>query len=469
MDNEKSLFERLKENKKIPFHMPGHKRKNASIPNLNLLGSAFDITEIEGFDNLHNPNGIIKNSMSLAAKVWGAKKSFYLVNGSSGGILAAVFSCINFGDTVICARNLHKSVYNALRLIGANVKFVNPAYDKKTGICGEISSETVENACKAHPEAKLVIITSPTYEGVISNIEKISKTAHQFNMTLLVDEAHGAHLSFASFCKGAVKSGADIVVQSLHKTLSSLTQTAIVHVCTDRININKLKENLSVFQTTSPSYLFLASQDLLVRTLCEKKDGFFKAWEEGLNYFYSSVKDLENLEIMSAKTLPCFAFDKSKIVILTHKTNITGKNLADILRNEYNIECEMASARYAVAMTGSGDDKESLKLLSDALVKIDKTLKRQDNPELFLYPEKFECEMTPFDAQKHSFCKAKYKEAENKISAEYVFAYPPGIPILIPGEKITPEILKIMSAYAKNGISLTGSLSPGGENIHIIY
>lgn len=465
---EKSLFDMLDENKKIPFHMPGHKRNGAVFPTLAKLGAYCDITEIDGFDNLHNAVGILKDSMRLASKVWGSLQSFYLVNGSTCGIISAIFSCVPFGGRVICARNCHKSVYNALKMRGAKAEFINPKYDSKTGICGEISTEDVKKACENFDGVSLVIITSPTYEGVISDVSAICETAHKFNVPVFVDEAHGAHLSFGNFAKSAVHCGADIVVQSLHKTLASLTQTAILHVCSPRVDTEKLHENLAVFQTSSPSYLFMASIDLLVRTLCEKKDEIFYEWQKRLDDFYKKTANLKNLEILTEKYNFCFEFDKSKIVILTHKTNISGAKLMKILRDEYNIECEMCSAKYVVAMTGMGDGDENMQKFADAILEIDKTLKPHNNSKISIYPQKFESVMTAFDAEKYDERETDFKTAENEISTEYVFAYPPGIPIIIPGEKISAEIIKITEIYNENGIELLGTKGGNGEKIHII-
>lgn len=466
--DEKSLFEKLSENTKIPFHMPGHKRNTENFAILEKLGSKYDITEIDGFDNLHNAEGILKNSMDLAKKIWGSKKSYYLVNGSSSGILAAVYSCVKFGGRVICARNCHKSVYNALKLTGADVYFVNPSYDEKTGICGEILPDDIIEAIKNLNGADLIILTSPTYEGVVSNVEKICEIAHKNNIPVLVDEAHGSHFSFGFFPKNALTLGADIVVQSLHKTLASLTQTAILHVSSDRINLTKLEENLAIFQTSSPSYIFLASIDSLVRNLYKNSGSIFSDWEKRLDAFYDSIKSLKNLEILTENYNLGYAFDKSKIVILTHKTNISGAKLMDILRKEYNIECEMCSAKYVVAMTGMGDTDENLQKLSDALIHIDSLLTARKCEKLLLYPKNFKKVFCALEAENKDFCEIDIKNAKGKICAEYVFAYPPGIPIIIPGEEITDEILEIIEIYKSNGTRLIGSKNGNFKKIHII-
>ena len=212
----------------------------------------------------------------------------------------------------------------------------------------------------------------------------------------------------------------------------------------------------------------MASIDLLVRTLCEKKDEIFCEWQKRLDEFYQKTESLNNLEILSEKYNFGFAFDRSKIVILTHKTNISGAKLMKILRDEYNIECEMCSAKYVVVMTGMGDSNENMQKFADALLKIDKTLKSHKNSEISIYPQKFESVMTAFDTEKYDERETDFKTAENEISAEYVFAYPPGIPIIIPGERVSAEIIKIVEIYNKNGIELLGTKGGNGEKIHII-
>ena len=212
----------------------------------------------------------------------------------------------------------------------------------------------------------------------------------------------------------------------------------------------------------------MASMDLLVRTLCEEKDAIFRAWQKRLDGFYKKTKALKNLQILDEKYNLGFAFDKSKIVILTHKTNISGSELMKILRDKYNIECEMCSVKYVSAMTGMGDNDENMQKLSDALLEIDKTLKPYNNSELLIYPQEFESVMTMFDTEKYDNCETSFKNAENEICAEYIFAYPPGMPIIIPGEKVSKEIIKIVEIYNRNGIELLGTKGGNGEKIHII-
>ena len=279
---EPSLIERLHRNGeegRLPFHMPGHKRNTERFPYLDRLSATEDITEIDGFDNLHGAEEILAEAMARAASLWHSERAYFLVNGSSCGILAGIRALTKRGDTVLLSRNAHKSVYHAVELCGLKPIFLMPPYDNERGMFLSLPPRTVREALEAHPEVRLVVLTSPTYEGVLSDTASIAKLAHERGIPLLVDAAHGAHLGLsADFPIGAVEAGADIVVASLHKTLPSLTQTAILHAGGPLVDTARLAHQLAVFETSSPSYLFLASMDGCVRAL---EDGsVMREWME---------------------------------------------------------------------------------------------------------------------------------------------------------------------------------------------
>lgn len=455
----KTLFEELLKNKKIPMHMPGHKRNTALSPYLKKLAADLDITEITGFDNLNCADGILKESMEKAAKLRKVDRAFYLVGGSTCGILAAVSSILSAGDKAIVARNCHKSVYNALELVGAEPVFVMPTVCEKTGILGHIDKKNIEEKIKENPEAKLVIVTSPTYEGVVSDIKGISEICHKANIPLLVDAAHGAHLGFGyGFLEDAMSQGADISVESLHKTLPSLTQTAICY-CKKQY-AEKLSQKLSVFQTSSPSYLLMASIDGCVNLLTEKGGELFSRWQENLEYFYEKCGCLENIGIL--KDSGFFARDSGKIVLLCHN----GKWLFEELEKK-GIECEMASCGYVVAMTGMGDTGEMLSYFATSLIEIDRFAKpigQAKNIQLTI-PEKVKpiCEAKMQETEL-----LKYSDSLGRISAEYVWAYPPGIPLVIPGERISNAELGIFEKYMALGIDLFSSSNAQKGKILVI-
>ncbi len=437
------IIDKLSQNKKIPMHMPGHKRNTALAPYLKRLGADLDITEIDGFDNLHAPCGIIYESMQKASALRNSKSAFYLVGGTTAGILASVSAVIDGGDKVIVARNCHKSVYNALELNNAETVYVMPKIDAKTGISGSIDPCSIENVIKENPDAKLLILTSPTYEGVVSDIRSICEIAHGYNIPVLVDGAHGAHLGFTKdFLPDNISLGADISVESLHKTLPSLTQTAVCYVNSDLAGSEKVGEKLSVFQSSSPSYLLMASIDGCINLLTEEKEKLFCDWNERLLYFYEKCSELKNLKLLDNDG-EFFGLDRTKIVILTKN----GPWLAESLRN-MGIECEMTAPGYVVAMTGMGDTKEMLSYLATCLLKIDNEAEKWKKTEgiSILLPEKA---LKVKDAKNREHEWVEIENSMGRISADYVFAYPPGVPVIAPGEMISEEIKNLLLTYIK--------------------
>ena len=462
----------------LPMHMPGHKR------NIKLLGEKLpykiDITEIEGFDDLHHPEGIIKEIEEKAKKIYKSKKSFILVNGSTCGILAGIRSVVNYGDKVLVARNSHKSVYNAIQLNCLNPIYVLPKIDKY-GINKNVEANDIEKILEKNKDIKLVIITSPTYEGVLSDIKAIVNIAHKYKVPVLVDEAHGAHLKFMENSNfEALNCGADIVIQSLHKTLPALTGTAILHIKGDLVKEEDVRRELSIFETSSPSYILISSIDECLDLIERNGKKLFLDYQENLKYFYNEAKALKKFKVLGNELLnnnnkknieeiEKSLYDFGKIVVITKNTNITGKELSDILRKDYKIEVEMASTYYIIAMTSICDNKESFERLLNALKEIDLKLKKtvEDNSASYeiQLPKK---EMTINEAlNSKKFMLENYKNLEGKISKEYIFAYPPGIPIITPGEVFDKNIINIIEKYMKANIELRSTFDKF-PNIEIV-
>ncbi|MDP4133421.1 MAG: PLP-dependent transferase [Bacillota bacterium] len=460
------LLEQLNQyrNTMLPMHMPGHKRNTELAPYLSELLASCDITEASGFDNLHSAHGILKEGMEQAATLWGSKRAFWLVNGSTCGILSGIKASVPIGGKVICARNCHKSVYNALSLIRAVPVFLMPETEAETGTFGPLKPDNVAAALEENPDAKLVILTSPTYEGVISDISGICRAAHAKGIPVLVDEAHGAHLGFGyGFPEGAIHAGADLVVQSLHKTLPSLTQTALLHINGNIVDERKVENALSVFETSSPSYLLMASISGCINLLETRTPELFSAWHENIRQFMHKTKDLKKLSLMSGLWLR----DPSKIIIQTDHIGMTGAELADILRRNYHIEPEMAAGNYVVAMTGMGDTPETMDALANALLELDACLNLSE-PASFPPPVLPERAMLPHEAEAVPKMIIKLSEAEGCISAETVWAYPPGIPLVIPGEKLTEQVLSLMQEYLSLGIPLESTMGNMPKNIYVL-
>ncbi|MCD8077354.1 MAG: aminotransferase class I/II-fold pyridoxal phosphate-dependent enzyme [Lachnospiraceae bacterium] len=483
------------ENGAYPMHMPGHKRNGAwlSMENPYLL----DITEIEGFDDLHAPEGILREGMERAARLYGADESWYLVNGSTAGILAGIAASTQPGDTVLVARNCHRSVYHALMVNRLEPVYLYPPVEPDWGLWGSVRPQDVEEALeKAERKISLVVITSPTYEGILSDVKTIAEICHAHGVPLLVDEAHGAHLGFSgespaestdagvspaavetqggklSFPAGAVSAGADLVVQSLHKTLPSLTQTGLLHRRGERVSGERVKECLDIYQTSSPSYILMASIDRCLELLEPENRGWLKAWEDRLRGFYLPARRLRGLRVL-ADSPAFFARDLSKLVISTRGTGHTGPELAERLRRPYGFEPEMTSTDYVIAMTGAGDTWEAMARFTESILEIDDRWMWES--ETKIEAQELHGMWDDFRAcPRRSLWEARLtegrtvplnREALGAISRDFVYAYPPGIPILAPGEEITESVLSAVTLCEEKGLRLRGPACEGKVQI----
>ena len=424
----------------VPMHMPGHKRRVGVIKNS--LPYDIDITEIDTFDNLQNPQGILKNCLEKSSKVFGSYRSFYSVNGGSCGVLVALKSYCNIGDKIILTRNCHKSVYNLVELLNLRCVYLDVKTDEY-GILKQVEFDEIKQTVLENLDAKCVIITSPTYEGVISNVQKIANFLHKNNIPLIVDEAHGAHLFLRD--SSALQKGADIVLNSLHKTLPSLTQTALIHIGKKALNkeivAEKVANNLSIFQTTSPSYVLMSSIDECVEFLSKKGKKSFANLQENLAIFKQNVEGLKHLKIIGYNVKSnYFEFDNTKIVISTKNTNINGAKLMEMLRKN-KIECEMYYNDYVLAMVTIFDTNKNLKYFAKVLKDIDSRLVDLKMIVRYFDLPKPEIVLSVCDARNSKKRLVNLKDAKGKVVAEYVYAYPPGSPILVPGERLTKDVL----------------------------
>ena len=475
-----TLIQRLQQYNRtmLPLHMPGHKRNTALSGKggyLEMLCADCDITEIAGFDNLAESCGILEEIKERAARLWKSDRTELLVNGSTVGILASIYAAVPKGGTVIAARNCHKSVYNGLSLVQAKTVYLMPETDAETGICGRITSEQVSEALTLHPEASLVILTSPTYEGVVSDIETICAISHAAGVPVLVDSAHGAHYGFGAFPKGAVACGADLVVQSFHKTLPSLTQTALLHYrhcgllsegCAKRLEQARISSALNLFQTSSPSYLLLASIEGCIDLLEHEGRRIFSEWEEALSCFWAETKELKHLKVLALRDNMIPEGINDKLVVSVANCNLTGPQLMDRLRREYRMEPEMCAERYCIAMTGPGDTKESLQRFAKALCEIDATLENK-TPKSYLPLPVPKVVLPISEASECEWENCYLSNAVGRVSAETVFAYPPGIPLLVMGERITKEVLEFFSQKEAAGLVLHGCNGEIGRTLRV--
>lgn len=448
------------QNGPYPLHMPGHKRRMAPGPGLPF---SWDVTEVPGTDDLHDAGGILAQAMARTADLYGARRTWYLVGGSTVGILAGIRALAPFGSTVLCARNCHKSVYHAIELGGLSVEWLVPPVDGDFRIYGSVPPEAVEAALDRCPRAKCVILTSPTYEGVISDVKAIADLCHRRGVPLLVDEAHGAHLGlFPDFPDGAVKAGADIVVQSAHKTLPSLTQTAWLHLAGPLADPDEIERQLDVFETSSPSYPLLASLDGCTGLLRSRGRELFAAWSACLKAFEAATADLEHLRLMGDRPA-CFGRDPSKLLVNCRGTGFTGPSLAAALRSRFSFETEMACGENLLAMTGMADSREALERFAEALHVLDRECKPVPADRRPVLPPPGPAHCTIAQALAMPSEPAAPEQALGRVAAEYVWAYPPGVPLLAPGEEITEGFLEAAEALAQTGTALRHTGGTGGD------
>lgn len=455
-----------------PMHMPGHKRNKAFLNMPDPYG--LDITEIDGFDNLHDAKGILYNGMKKASKLYNSDQTFYLINGSTCGILAGITACTRKGDRILVSRNCHKSVFNAISLNELNVVYLYYQIDTSFGIQSSITPKSVADALEQYNDIRLIVITSPTYDGVISDIAQIAKLAHEHGIPLLVDEAHGAHLGFSDkFHVNSIQAGADVVIHSLHKTLPAFTQSALLHIKGNLVNAEDVRRQLAVFETSSPSYILMAGIDSCIDLLMERKEELFNNYSVLLGKFSKEMCELKNIKVFSMgkdsmELHPSvFNFDRGKIVISTADTNLTGMLLSDILLRKYRIQLEMASGDYALALTSICDTAEGFDRLSNALKEIDASLSYNEKQTSYSII-KTEAVLPIHTAEKSTGLFVPLDSSIGLFCREYVYAYPPGIPLIVPGEKITKEIIDNMNNLSRKGVELKSTFSRIDSQINVI-
>ena len=452
-----SLYDKLIEYNKSDyygFHMPGHKRNEKMFGTR--LPYGIDITEIDGFDDLHHAETLIKDQEERAARLYKAEETHFLVNGSTVGILSAILGVTNRGNKILVARNCHKSVYNAMELNGLRPIYIYPEYEKDLQINGEVSGEKIEILLNENPDIKAVMIVSPTYDGVLSDVEKIAQIVHKRGIPLIVDEAHGAHFGFHPyFPENSNVKGADIVIHSVHKTLPSLTQTALIHINGEIVDREKVRKYLHMLQSSSPSYILMASIDRCMELLESEGDTLFELYVQRIDVLRTELQGLKHLEILQTEQ-----FDRSKFLISVKKTGITSKKLADILLHTYHLQMEMTGGTYVLAMTALGDTKEGFERLKRALFEIDQSLsdeKQEDHLPVELPKLPLVCTNEEIERKK---CGNEelilWKASIGRISTEYAYVYPPGIPLIVPGEQITQEAIQVLALYAELGFSVEG-------------
>ena len=436
--------------------MPGHKRNKEFIPD-DLL--ELDMTEVNNLDNLHNPTGVIKNAQAKCAKIFGCEHSFIMTNGASAAVMAAVLAVCYEDDKIIAMRNSHISFYNALELSGAF-----PVYYYSPNILGinfGVNYVRFENLLMSNPEAKVVFVTNPNYEGLCLDIERLAVITHRHEKILIVDESHGSHFIFSSkFPKTAMQCGADIVINSLHKTLPCLTQSAVLHVNSDLVDIDRVKRYVSMFQTTSPSYILMSTIEKTLDKL--SKPNFYRDYTKKLMALREKLSKFKTLRLLTKKALSetkifdgLCDIDVSKLTFFVNSLTAPEK-IEKILRERFKIQIEMYGKHHLIALSSIADTDNGFKKLYDAVEILDKELKYV---ELELKCEKIDEPKIACTPKTASQLKCEYLSIESsvgRVSGNYVIKYPPGVPLLIPSEVITKNLVEYLKNINSEDTSVIG-------------
>lgn len=427
-----------KVSRNISFSTPGHKGI-FSLPSQ----VEFDVTETIGTDNLLHPQDVILKSMENLKRIYGSKKSYYLTGGSTISNHIALKSITKEGDRVLIERNAHRSILNGCILNKLKTEFMYPSYDKKTKLFLPLSPQIIESYLKKYKDIKLVILTSPTYYGMVLNIREIAEVVHKYGAYLLVDEAHGSHLNFLDKNLSALSGGADIIVQSPHKTLPCLTGSSFIHVGSSKVNIERLEKVISMISSTSPSYLMLLSMERALEYMEEEG-------RENLKNVLNLIKELKNDLKDKYFFYESDFHDPTKLLFA--KENVSG---SQILRELFkkNIRLEMADINYALALVGPVDSEKTLVPLKKAMREIN--LKEENFKDIYrqVLPEKI---MEMYETFERESQFINYTEAAGRISADTICPYPPGSPIIVPGELIDQDVIDTIGTYLKAEIEVTG-------------
>ena len=467
-------LERYKKMRVLPFDVPGHKRGKGNRELTEFLGEkclTVDVNSMKPLDNLCHPVSVIKDAQKLAAEAFGAKDAFFMINGTTSAVQAMVLSVCKRGEKIIMPRNVHRSAINALILSGAVPVYVNPGTNKKIGIPLGMSVEDVKNAILENPDAKAILVNNPTYYGICSNLQEITDLAHSYGMKVLVDEAHGTHFYFSDkLPMSAMEAGADMAAVSMHKTGGSLTQSSILLINND-INKGYVHQIINLTQTTSASYLLMSSLDITRRNLALNGEKIVDDIINLAEYARKEINELEGYYAYSKELIDnkyVCDFDITKLSICTLGLGLAGIEVYSILRDEYEIQIEFGDLGNILAIISVGDKKLAIERLVSALYDIERLYSKPGremfdheyiNPQVIMAPQE------AFYAAKKSI---PIEDSENKICSEFVMCYPPGIPILAPGEKITREILDYINYAKEKGCSLTGTEDEKIEYINIV-
>ena len=467
-------LERLKADRVVPFDVPGHKRGKGNPELTEFLGEkcvGIDVNSMKPLDNLCHPTSVIKEAEELAAEAFGAAHAFFMVGGTTSSVQAMILSNVKKGDKIILPRNVHQSVINSLVLCGAVPVYVNPSTNKRLGIALGMSVKDVAKVIEENPTAKAILINNPTYYGICSDLKQITDMAHRHGIKVLVDEAHGTHFYFGKNMPiSAMAAGADMAAVSMHKSGGSLTQSSIL-LCGKDMNEHYVRQIINLTQTTSGSYLLLSSLDISRRNLALRGEQIFKKVQDFSQYARDEINAIGDYYAYSKELIngdSIFDFDTTKLSVNTLGVGLAGIEVYDILRDEYGIQIEFGDLGNILAYMSVGDQTKNIERLISALGEIRRLYKKDGSDMLeseYINPVVAMSPQTAFYADKQSL---PIDECAGKVCTEFVMCYPPGIPILAPGEMITKEIIEYIKYAKAKGCLLTGPESMDASRLNIL-
>jgi arginine decarboxylase len=458
------------------FYAPGHKQGQGINQNIaNLLGKNVfqaDLPELPELDNLFAPEGVIEQAQQLAATTFGAEKTWFLINGSTCGIIAAILATCGTGDKIILPRNSHQSAIAGLVLSGAMPIFLNPEYDPATGLAYSITPESLQQTLKQHSDTKAVMLLHPTYQGVCGDLKAIARITHQYNIPLLVDEAHGAHFAFhPDLPPSALSAGADLTVQSTHKVLSAMTQASMLHIQGKRICDRRINKALQLLQSTSPSYLLLASLDAARQQMAAEGKELMSRTLALATQARNSLAEISHLSILKPMSRSGFKYlDPTRLTVNISQLGITGFEVDEILHNELGVTCELPLLQHLTFIISLGNTTKDIEKLIHAFKTISPSPHRPISSSLHrpFTPHRPISPLLPREAYFAPTVTIPIQEASDRLCAELICPYPPGIPVLMPGEIITTKAIDYLQQILVAGGIITGCNDPTLKTIQII-
>ena len=461
------------------FYAPGHKQGEGISPSLReLMGDEVfraDLPELPELDNLFAPEGAIAEAQELAAQTFGADKTWFLINGSTCGIIAAILSTCSMGEKIILPRNIHQSAIAGLILSGAVPIFIAPVYDPQTRLTYNVTPEAVGQALIEHPDTKAVMMLHPTYQGVCADLKAIAEITHSYDIPLLVDEAHGAHFAFHyRLPPSALSIGADLTVQSTHKTLGAMTQASMLHTQGSRVCSQRLSKALQLVQSTSPSYLLLASLDAARSQMATVGNKLMEQTIAIANYAQTEISEISGLSVLDLKIQPgCEDLDPTRLTVDVSRLGITGFAADEILHEQLGVTCELPLLHHLTFIISLGNTTEDIekliqacKTLSQLTTKPSPSSSTSPPPpsSLILYPS----EVSPRQAYFSATETIPIDRASDRLCGELICPYPPGIPLLMPGEVITAEAIDYLKQVLAAGGTITGCNDPTLKTIQAL-